>query len=89
MEKALFHKDSNQPPLNPLLSKEGEKGWLIHLQHQITLVSNYFKYFPFRQLPEDGSTRSLSEKGEIISYRHNIRYSTNISGEFQQKHYLY
>ncbi len=40
MEKALFHEDSDQPPLNPLLGKparpmgaggEGKKGWLYYL----------------------------------------------------------
>jgi len=31
MEEALFHEDSDQPPLNPLLGKEGKKGWLYYL----------------------------------------------------------
>jgi len=63
MEKALFHEDSNRPPLFPLPH-------LLPASHSVGQAGR-----------RAGRLGKEVMKEEIISSRHNIRYSTKISGE--------
>lgn len=80
MRKAIFNKDSNQPPLSEgRLSKEGTAPPGIGYR-DIRYKGSGYRGIPCIALISLIPTISLlCEKGQVISSRHNIRYGTNIS----------